>query len=97
MVDLMYPKLKVFKNFILKNFWDNDQYVRKLPKHLKGLFLTGNKDEITPTYMLQELFKMCPLEGKSLRQFPNGMHNDTWFVHKEEYFEVIDEFVKSLF
>ena len=29
MVDLMYPKLKVFKNFILKNFWDNDQYVRK--------------------------------------------------------------------
>jgi fermentation-respiration switch protein FrsA (DUF1100 family) len=97
MVDLMYPKLKIVKNLLLRNFWDNDKYVMKLPKHLKVLFLTGTLDEITPSYMVKELYKMCPLEEKILKEFPNGMHNNTWFVHKMEYFETVDKFVKSLF
>ena len=33
MADMIYPKLKVFRKLILRNFWDNDQYVTQLPTH----------------------------------------------------------------
>ena len=43
MADILYPKLKIFKNLILRNNWDNLSYIRKLPKHLSILFSTGKK------------------------------------------------------
>jgi fermentation-respiration switch protein FrsA (DUF1100 family) len=97
MADHIYPKLKIFRKLILRNFWDNDQYVKQLPKHLSGLFITGKKDEITPTYMLKSIFKDCTLQNKMLMELENGMHNNTWFVHREEYFETVDKFIKGLF
>ena len=66
MADMLYPKLKIFRRLILRNFWDNDQYVKRLPKHLNALFITGKKDEITPTHMLKSIFQDCTLENKSL-------------------------------
>ena len=97
MADIIYPKLKIFRKLILRNFWDNDQYVQRLPKHLKGLFITGKKDEITPSFMLKSIYQDCTLENKLLLELENGMHNNTWFVHREEYFQSVDKFIKQLF
>lgn len=97
MADMLYPKLKMFRKLILRNFWDNDQYVTRLPKHLKALFITGMKDEITPTRMLKQIFKDCILENKTLMEFENGMHNNTWFVHRMEYFNAVNRFLKDVF
>ena len=97
MADMLYPKLKVFRRMILRNFWDNDQYVKRLPKHLSALFITGKKDEITPTHMVKSIYQDCILENKSLMELENGMHNNTWFVHREEYFDRVNKFIKNLF
>ena len=44
---------------------------------MAALFLSGERDEIVPTFQFLELFKLCPCQKKRLRQFPNGTHNDT--------------------
>ena len=97
MADRIYPKLRIFRKLILRNFWDNDQYVKQLPKHLKGLFITGKKDEITPTYMLKSIYNDCILQDKMLLELENGMHNNTWFVHRNEYFATVNKFIQELF
>ena len=97
MADILYPKLKIFKNLILRNNWDNLSYIRKLPKHLSILFSTGKKDEITPTCMIETLFESCEHQNKNLVEYPEGKHNNTWYIHKKEYFGNLSTFYKTLF
>lgn len=96
MANIIYPKLRMFTRLMLRNNWDNESYVKNLPKHLQVLFITGKRDEITPTRMIMALYEECPLEDKLLLELPRGMHNNTWFVHRNEYFKVVGEFVERL-
>lgn len=96
MVDIIYPKLKIFQKLILRNNWNNRQYIDKLPKNIQIYFSTGKKDEITPTHMLLELYKQCSIKNKTLVEYPEGHHNDTWYVHKNEYFTNLKNFYDEI-
>lgn len=96
MANIIYPKLRMFTRLLLRNNWDNKKYVTNLPKHLQVLFITGKRDEITPSRMVVSLYQQCPLEEKLLLELPRGMHNNTWFVHRNEYYNVVSEFIDKV-
>ena len=97
MADIYYPKLRFFRRLLLRNDWNNLMYVSRLPKHLKALFITGKLDEITPTYMTKMIHQNCILKDKKLVEYATGTHNNTWFVHKYEYFQEVSRFLDRLF
>ena len=74
--------------FLCHQKWESEKSIVRLTKPV--LFLTGAADELVPTDMMNELFRLCPSTSKKLVTFPGGTHNDTCL--QDGYFDAIEEF-----
>lgn len=52
-------------------------------RQFPALFLSGTSDELVPPSEMQYLHTICPSESKEFVEFPEGTHNDTWYVAGE--------------
>jgi fermentation-respiration switch protein FrsA (DUF1100 family) len=58
------------------------------------LIIHGNRDEIIPFTMGEELFEAGP-EPKAFYAIEGAGHNDTWVIGGKEYFETLKQFIQS--
>jgi abhydrolase domain-containing protein 13 len=63
---------------LVRSQWRNIDRVTTLPSDLPVLFLSGQKDEIVPPFMMASLFEKCSSEKKRIEYFSDGHHNETW-------------------
>jgi len=60
------------------------------------LFLSGERDELIPPYMMKELYdNATSSKSKKLVTFPNGDHNET--CRQPGYFDAIFNFYNHVF
>ena len=93
MVDAVMPKISVFKNFILKNYWPSYERISKLQCAI--LFISGTNDELVPhqhTHKLKENAKAA----KFIDYFEveGGDHNNTWRIAGPLYTFRINAFIE---
>lgn len=82
------------KDHFQKVFWDNNLIVPHVTNPL--LFITGDKDEITPHTMILKLHKAASKSvHKDLLIVKDGTHNDTWLKGKDEYLAKLEVFLKE--
>jgi pimeloyl-ACP methyl ester carboxylesterase len=58
------------------------------------LFCHGNRDEIIPFNMGENLFEAAP-EPKAFYAIEGAGHNDTWLIGGSRYFETLKRFIQS--
>jgi len=58
------------------------------------LIIHGNRDEIIPFTMGEQLFEAGP-EPKAFYAIEGAEHNDTWVIGGKEYFETLKQFIRS--
>ncbi|MCF8131129.1 MAG: alpha/beta hydrolase [Deltaproteobacteria bacterium] len=58
------------------------------------LIIHGNRDEIIPFNMGEELFEVAP-EPKAFYAIEGAGHNDTWLIGGRRYFETLERFIQS--
>jgi len=58
------------------------------------LFLSGDKDELVPRWMMEKLYKSCGSTKKKLKSFADGEHMDTWT--QPEYWPTITDFLETI-
>ena len=56
------------------------------------LFVHGGNDKIVPKEMAEELFEACGSENKRLEIFDEAEHSASFYVDKERYLALLDEF-----
>jgi len=91
MMNIMFPILSWFQ-FLCTNKWNSLDGVKAFTK--PTLFLSGDKDELVPKWMMERLYKNCGSSRKKIRTFPDGEHMDTWM--QPYYWETIRDFLDSL-
>ena len=94
----LFPLLKMFRFLLpvlLKNKWDSEQQIRSVT--VPVLFLAGLKDAMIPISHMRALYNASSENSPSriFKEFPEGGHNDTPIKHKEEYNQVLEEFLKK--
>ena len=94
MIPVAYPALR-FLTFLNTNHWDTRARVSGLKGDPQVLFVSGQRDELVPPTMMQELFQACPSRNKRMQLFPNGRHNETCM--EPGYYEMWNSFLVSLF
>jgi len=91
LVDILFPVLKPFK-FLLRNHWPSLRRIKDLECGL--LFLSGEKDELIPPWMMRSLHDTAKSSViKEFRSYVNGTHNDTWYVAGQPYYTDIHRFL----
>ena len=56
------------------------------------LFIQGGEDTVVPKEMAEQLFEACPSENKHLEIFDEAEHSTSFYVDKEKYVALLDEF-----
>lgn len=86
MAERLFPKLKIFKNLILKNHFPSINYVRTITKPILFIMCIyqikqniAGKDEIVPMEMMAELFSAAKA-STYIKKFliEKGDHNSNW-------------------
>ncbi|CAI2369328.1 unnamed protein product [Moneuplotes crassus] len=93
-VDSMNIVFKIFRPFVLSNFWPSDERIKSLT--LPMLFISGREDEIIPKEQMDLLF--IHAEKSRYRDFikvKDGHHNDTFFHGGDQLLEKILKFMKK--
>ncbi|CAH1762826.1 9004_t:CDS:2 [Entrophospora sp. SA101] len=104
----IFPTFKCL-SFLCTETWRSDEKILTIQKNFPMLFLSGNKDQIVPSYHMKELFELARTttnnvpsitsananndDNKIFKEFENGDHNDTF--SQPGYFEVIKEFLHN--
>ena len=57
-----------------------------------GLFVQGGNDKIVPQEMAEQLFEACGSENKRLEIFEEAEHSASFYVDKERYLSLLEEF-----
>jgi pimeloyl-ACP methyl ester carboxylesterase len=93
----LFPLLKIFQFLLplmLKNKWDSKVEMAKV--RCPVLFLSGLKDKMIPSAHMQALYDAATDAPKRIfKVFPNGGHNDTPIVHKNEYNNALVSFLRG--
>jgi len=79
-------------SFLCTNRWESGEEIKSFTK--PTLFLSGEKDELVPEWMMQKLFQNCGSSKKKFKSFPEGDHMSTWT--QPHYWETFTEFLNSL-
>jgi fermentation-respiration switch protein FrsA (DUF1100 family) len=76
----------------LQTRYDVLEKVKKIRAPL--LVVHGDRDEIVPPAQGKKVFDAAP-EPKKLYVIPGASHNDTYRVGGDEYFAVLDDFIRQ--
>lgn len=91
MADALFFFIKPVKPFILRNWWPSIHRIANIKTPI--LFLSATKDEIVPSYMMQELYeKADAAKFKRFHKLPGG-HNDSWIAGGDNYLKEIKKFM----
>lgn len=93
LVATLFPKLSWFRKLLLRNYWNSLFEIRQLPGDQSALFITGEKDELTPTKMMQILFENYKGTSKTLLKIQDGDHNEPWKFNRRMYWSYIRKMV----
>jgi len=91
MMKLMFPMFSWF-SFLCTNKWNSLESIKSFVK--PTLFLSGDKDELVPRWMMEKLYKSCGSTKKKLKSFADGEHMDTWT--QPEYWPTITDFLETI-
>jgi len=91
MMKLMFPMLTWF-SFLCTNKWDSLESIKSFVK--PTLFLSGNKDELVPRWMMENLYRSCGAAKKEFKSFADGEHMDTWM--QPDYWSTIVDFLETV-
>ena len=58
------------------------------------LFIHGNRDNVVPFKLGRKLFEAAP-EPKEFYEIDGADHNDTYIIGGNEYFRVINQFLRK--
>lgn len=58
------------------------------------LYIHGNSDDFVPTRMTEELYENTNSEAR-LKVFEDSSHGEAYAIYKEEYIEVLNDFLKQ--
>ena len=97
MVGSLFPflNLGIVKKYFLRLKWETDQVMDKIKCPL--LLISGLKDELVPPSHMAELHKKCLVHNLRVKflPVPKGMHNDTWVVGGQDYWNQQRSFVQE--
>eukprot|EP01039_Chlorochromonas_danica_P001424 gene1425-1549_t len=94
MTDLLMPIVRPIKPLLLRMYWDSDRLIQEL--HQPILFISGQQDELVPSWQMRQLHKLAVKSQKAdLYQVPNGHHNDTWEVAGVSYYKRLRAFIEE--
>jgi abhydrolase domain-containing protein 13 len=91
LVDSVLPALKYFK-FLVTNPWHSLTKIKTVSK-VPVLFLSGQKDELVPEWMMLRLHDACPAQKKWI-SFPEGQHVNTFLM--PNYYTHLRNFIDEL-
>jgi fermentation-respiration switch protein FrsA (DUF1100 family) len=92
MVDHLFPFLKRFKNFLLRNKWPSNERIKNLDYPI--LFISSEKDELVPCKHMDHLFNIST-KSKFKHKYVilGGTHNDSWQRVIGDYTKEINNFM----
>lgn len=91
MVDHLFPFLKRFKNFLLKNKWPSQDRIKNL--HYPILFISSEQDELVPCKHMDHLFNISSrAKYKHKYVILGGTHNESWQKVIPDYTKEIKKF-----
>ncbi|CAD8082735.1 unnamed protein product [Paramecium sonneborni] len=95
MVDIIFPKLKLFKSFLLKNHWLSIEKISSITQPI--LFIYSMKDEIVPVQHMAAL-QNAAQKAQFINKFviEDGDHNSNWSIEPEKYFNSILSFINKV-
>ncbi|CAD8085167.1 unnamed protein product [Paramecium sonneborni] len=95
MVDIIFPKLKLFKSFLLKNHWLSIQKIGQITQPI--FFIYSMKDEIVPVQHMAAL-QSSAQRAEFIDKFviEDGDHNTNWSREPEKYFNSIQNFINKV-
>lgn len=56
-------------------YWPSGETIRRVPKTMPILFLSGDKDELVPESHMRRLYEACSSKNKEFHSFRGGMHS----------------------
>lgn len=95
MVDVLMPFLRLIKDFVLTNRWDNFVRIVDLKQHI--MFISGDADQLVPPQHMKKLFELAlKAVHKDFYSVSGGTHNDTWEVAGVNYYQRMKTFVDKV-
>lgn len=94
LVDIMFPPLKYFKNFLLKTKFETATIIGKIKRPI--LFCRSEKDELIPKSQMDSLYNLA--KGALFKKYyiiKNGTHNDGFRFDIEGYAKAIKDFISE--
>jgi fermentation-respiration switch protein FrsA (DUF1100 family) len=92
MVDKLFPLLKNFKKYILKNNWPSNTRIGNIQTPM--LFLMSELDELVPMEHMECLYELAKKAAfKQKFVIIGGTHNESWQKGGKEYVKQITQFL----
>ena len=92
LVDHIFPFIKPFKFFLLKNKFETKKYIEKINYPI--LFCRSENDELIPKKQMERLYtKALNAKFKEYYEIKNGNHNEGYLFDRIGYFEALKDFI----
>ena len=94
LVDIMFPPLKYFKNFLLKTKFETAKIIGKIKRPI--LFCRSENDELIPKSQMDLLYNLA--KGALFKKYyiiKNGTHNDGFRFDIDGYAKAIKEYIND--
>jgi pimeloyl-ACP methyl ester carboxylesterase len=94
LVDIMFPPLKYFKNFLLKTKFETAKIIGKIKRPI--LFCRSENDELIPKSQMDSLFNLAKRASfKRYYIIKNGTHNDGFRFDIDGYAKAIKDYINE--
>ena len=94
LVDIMFPPLKYFKNFLLKTKFETAKIIGKIKRPI--LFCRSENDELIPKSQMDSLFNLAKRAlFKRYYIIKNGTHNDGFRYDIDGYAKAIKDYINE--
>ena len=94
LVDHIFPFIKPFKFFLLKNKFETKKYIEKINYPI--LFCRSENDELIPKKQMERLYtRAINAKFKEYYEIKNGNHNEGYLYDRIGYFEALKDFINK--
>lgn len=96
LVDDIFPFIKYFKRFLLKNHWETKKIIGNIDVPI--FFIIAEKDELIPCKHMHELIKLSTGKSRYIQKLviKNAGHNDSFLKDKEGYINEMRNFLNMI-